>query len=206
MSATWRIFLLGHSTALRDSFNNRTTLSCAAVLLAREAELIPKPSKSPTRRHSNCPSCLGRVRDPAMPSHWCVGGLPSADRQPRRLQEECQPCDDAGDDENRFVRPSTTPSGLCCPGLDGVADMVGLSQVMLKRQTTGTTKSRSGTRPPPLPPNNAREDRNTEILDRRFRTMEAASLRLQKEAKGYLDSLRGTECGNPQTRPDATLC
>ena len=27
---------------------------------------------------------------------------------------------------------------------------------------------------------------------RRFKTMEAASLRLQKEAKGYLDSLRGT--------------
>lgn len=26
----------------------------------------------------------------------------------------------------------------------------------------------------------------------RFRTMEAASLRLQKEAKGYLDSLRGS--------------
>jgi hypothetical protein len=26
---------------------------------------------------------------------------------------------------------------------------------------------------------------------RRYRTMEAASLRLQKEAKGYLDSLRG---------------
>ena len=28
-------------------------------------------------------------------------------------------------------------------------------------------------------------------LDRRYRTMEAAALRLQKEAKGYLDSLRG---------------
>lgn len=28
-------------------------------------------------------------------------------------------------------------------------------------------------------------------LHRRYRTMEAASLRLQKEAKGYLDSLRG---------------
>lgn len=26
---------------------------------------------------------------------------------------------------------------------------------------------------------------------RRYRTMEAASMRLQKEAKGYLDSLRG---------------
>lgn len=29
------------------------------------------------------------------------------------------------------------------------------------------------------------------MVDRRFRTMEAASTRLQKEAKGYLDSLRG---------------
>ena len=29
------------------------------------------------------------------------------------------------------------------------------------------------------------------LANRRFRTMEAASLRLQKEAKGYLDSLRG---------------
>jgi hypothetical protein len=28
---------------------------------------------------------------------------------------------------------------------------------------------------------------------RRYRTMEAASLRLQKEAKGYLDSLRGEQ-------------
>ena len=28
-------------------------------------------------------------------------------------------------------------------------------------------------------------------LDSRYRTMEAAALRLQKEAKGYLDSLRG---------------
>jgi hypothetical protein len=31
-------------------------------------------------------------------------------------------------------------------------------------------------------------------LGRRYRTMEAASMRLQKEAKGYLDSLRGTYC------------
>jgi hypothetical protein len=34
-------------------------------------------------------------------------------------------------------------------------------------------------------------DRDYEVEERRFRTMEAASLRLQKEAKGYLDSLRG---------------
>lgn len=32
-------------------------------------------------------------------------------------------------------------------------------------------------------------------LGRRFRTMEAASLRLQKEARGYLDSLRGNAPG-----------
>jgi hypothetical protein len=29
------------------------------------------------------------------------------------------------------------------------------------------------------------------LFDSRYRTMEAAALRLQKEAKGYLDSLRG---------------
>ncbi|CAM1502683.1 Fc.00g074590.m01.CDS01 [Cosmosporella sp. VM-42] len=33
-------------------------------------------------------------------------------------------------------------------------------------------------------------DRDYEVEERRFKTMEAASLRLQKEAKGYLDSLR----------------
>lgn len=30
-------------------------------------------------------------------------------------------------------------------------------------------------------------------LYRRFRTMEGAAMRLQKEAKGYLDSLRGRD-------------
>ena len=33
-------------------------------------------------------------------------------------------------------------------------------------------------------------DREFEVEERRFRTLESASLRLQKEAKGYLDSLR----------------
>ena len=33
-------------------------------------------------------------------------------------------------------------------------------------------------------------DRQYEIEERRYRTLESASLRLQKEAKGYLDSLR----------------
>lgn len=34
-------------------------------------------------------------------------------------------------------------------------------------------------------------DRDYEVEERRFKTMEAASLRLQKEARGYLDSIRG---------------
>jgi hypothetical protein len=34
-------------------------------------------------------------------------------------------------------------------------------------------------------------DRDFEVEERRFRTMESAANRLQKEAKGYLDSLRG---------------
>lgn len=34
-------------------------------------------------------------------------------------------------------------------------------------------------------------DRDYEVEERRFKTMETAALRLQKESKGYLDSLRG---------------
>lgn len=34
-------------------------------------------------------------------------------------------------------------------------------------------------------------DRDYEVEERRYRTMESAANRLQKEAKGYLDSLRG---------------
>ena len=41
-------------------------------------------------------------------------------------------------------------------------------------------------------------DRDYEIEERRYRTMESAANKLQKEAKGYLDSLRGT---NPETAP-----
>ena len=45
-------------------------------------------------------------------------------------------------------------------------------------------------------------DRDYEVEERRFRTMEAASLRLQKEAKGYLDSLRGNHPSQaPSTVP-----
>jgi hypothetical protein len=39
-------------------------------------------------------------------------------------------------------------------------------------------------------------DRDYEIEERRYRTMESAANKLQKEAKGYLDSLRGT---NPKS-------
>lgn len=35
-------------------------------------------------------------------------------------------------------------------------------------------------------------DRDYEVEERRFRTMEGAATKLQKEAKGYLDALRGT--------------
>jgi BAR domain len=38
-------------------------------------------------------------------------------------------------------------------------------------------------------------DRDYEVEERRFRTLEAAANRLQKEAKGYLDALRGTTQG-----------
>lgn len=39
------------------------------------------------------------------------------------------------------------------------------------------------------------------VVHSRFRTMEAASLRLQKEAKGYLDSLRGLSSQYPEKEP-----
>ena len=34
-------------------------------------------------------------------------------------------------------------------------------------------------------------DRDYKVEERRFRTMEAPATKLQKEAKGYLDALRG---------------
>jgi len=37
-------------------------------------------------------------------------------------------------------------------------------------------------------------DRDYEVEERRFRTLESAANKLQKEAKGYLDSLRGFSC------------
>jgi hypothetical protein len=86
---------------------------------------------------------------------------------------------------------ASVPPGFPCPQLsDAIADP---QQAMSKRQTTEITKSRRGatTNCPTTIPGTA----DTETLDRRFRTMEAASLRLQKEAKGYLDSLRGTADG-----------
>jgi bridging integrator 3 len=36
-------------------------------------------------------------------------------------------------------------------------------------------------------------DREYEVEERRFRTLESAANRMQKEAKGYLDSLRGMQ-------------
>ena len=44
-------------------------------------------------------------------------------------------------------------------------------------------------------------DRDYEVEERRYRAMESAANRLQKEAKGYLDSLRGME----QRHPTAAL-
>jgi len=46
-------------------------------------------------------------------------------------------------------------------------------------------------------------DRDYEIEERRFRTMESAANRLQKEAKGYLDSLRAMTAS--QTRIAETI-
>jgi len=46
-------------------------------------------------------------------------------------------------------------------------------------------------------------DRDYEIEERRFRTLESAANRLQKEAKGYLDSLRAMTAS--QTRIAETI-
>lgn len=43
-------------------------------------------------------------------------------------------------------------------------------------------------------------DRDFETELRRYRTMETAATKLQKEAKGYLDSLRGGWAGRQQRR------
>lgn len=47
-------------------------------------------------------------------------------------------------------------------------------------------------------------DRDYEVEERRYRTMESAANRLQKESKGYLDSLRGT-AGLDEFRDELTL-
>jgi hypothetical protein len=47
-------------------------------------------------------------------------------------------------------------------------------------------------------------DRDYELEERRYRTMESAANKLQKEAKGYLDSLRGTQPHPGRTRPSST--
>jgi hypothetical protein len=48
------------------------------------------------------PPCLGRVRTPRWP-RWPDLLVMHADSHPHRVQEKCQPRDDAGDDENRSV-------------------------------------------------------------------------------------------------------
>ncbi|KAL9105545.1 MAG: hypothetical protein Q9227_009289 [Pyrenula ochraceoflavens] len=48
-------------------------------------------------------------------------------------------------------------------------------------------------------------DRDYEVEERRFRTLESAANRLQKEAKGYLDSLRGRAMTASQMRIAETI-
>ena len=86
-----------------------------------------------------------------------------------RLHQESQPRNDAGHDENRFLSLS-------------------LSQIFPPHHDAILTPTFSH----PFCPGHVEKtnDRDYEVEERRFRTMEAASLRLQKEAKGYLDSLR----------------
>jgi hypothetical protein len=97
-----------------------------------------------------------------------------------RLQEKCQPRHHPGDDEGRCV-PWTIPTWI------GSDSLLTRRQARWRRPTTETTRSRRGMRREPRAVEKVMTDNN----NRRFKTMEAAALRLQKESKGYLDSLRG---------------
>ena len=76
-------------------------------------------------------------------------------------------------------------------------------QAMLKRRTTGTMRWKKGTGPEcgetSIYSTILSGDLflNTSSFNRRYRTMESAANRLQKEAKGYLDSLRGRQASEP---------
>lgn len=114
-----------------------------------------------------------------------------------RFQEKCQPCDNAGDDENRYDSPQLFKKRLQsfrreeCVGdiSQGLASDLQSLQDMSRERTTGTMKLRSGMSW------FGYAYLGSLLIDislsRRYRTMEAAANRLQKEAKGYLDSLRG---------------
>lgn len=113
-----------------------------------------------------------------------------------RLQEKCEPGNHPGHDEDWYVFPLDSalryfplrPS--CCTSKEAPSADQNI-QVTLRRQMIATTRWKSGmahlqqTSPEHLP------HQADHLWGSRFRTMETASLRLQKEAKGYLDSLRG---------------
>jgi len=69
-----------------------------------------------------------------------------------------------------------------------------ISTTLLSHPTFPAQLPSSPLQPQAPPPTNTpppqTTDRDYEVEERRYRTLESASLRLQTEAKGYLDSLR----------------
>ncbi|KAI2788284.1 Protein hob3 [Penicillium oxalicum] len=93
----------------------------------------------------------------------------------RRIQEKCQPRNNAGDDEDGLRAAQRKRSAI----IKTIA-VFELSHSQILIHDFGI----------PLGHVERTNDRDYEIEERRYRTMEAAATRLQKEAKGYLDSLR----------------
>lgn len=86
-----------------------------------------------------------------------------------------------------------TGTDLCCvynPGLQKASSSLNV-QGTLRKPTIETMRLKRGTA---VLLGEAGEVRRKLIDHRRYRTMESAANRLQKEAKGYLDSLRGSPC------------
>ena len=95
---------------------------------------------------------VGWYVDPAMTCRSCLSPMSDATAG-CRVQEKCQPRDDAGDDEDRCallralpVPPRAGPQRTIAPSANRP-----MRQVTSKRQTTGIMKSKNGTRHTPRP-------------------------------------------------------
>lgn len=113
-----------------------------------------------------------------------------------RFQEKCQPGDDAGDDEDGYAcHLSSGAFGSVERTADGSLIRIGAGHVEKTNDRDYEVEERYGQRSmigacnPFLEP--VADCGGGPSSCRRYRTMEGAANRLQKEARGYLDSLRG---------------